>query len=59
MLLEKECEDWNGTGYVTCETCKGDGRVFWPGVSGKNYPCSECHSKGKVECENCRGKGYV
>jgi len=44
MLLEKEC---------------GDGRVFWPGVSGKNYPCSECHSKGKVECENCRGKGYV
>ncbi len=58
-IFDKQCEECEGTGYVTCPSCGGDGKTFWPGVSGKKYPCMKCGASGKIECETCNGRGSV
>lgn len=52
------CERCNEKGYVTCHDCRGDGKVYWPGVQGKNYECPTCHGKGTEKCPECHGNGY-
>ena len=42
-----------------CQNCDGSGKVFWPGVSGKNYPCPTCGGSGKAECFLCKGVGLI
>lgn len=54
----KECKECEGRGYIPCHGCNGDGKVFWPGVSGKNYPCPDCNGTGKEECIYCQGRGW-
>lgn len=46
------------TGKVNCSNCDGDGKIYWPGVEGKNYPCPDCKGTGKVDCHVCKGRGY-
>lgn len=54
----KPCIICRSTGKVNCNSCGGDGKIFWPGVNGKNYPCPECKGTGQVDCPVCKGRGY-
>ncbi len=54
----KPCIICKSTGLATCNSCDGEGKIFWPGVSGKTYPCPDCKGTGKVECPVCKGRGY-
>ncbi len=54
-----QCPVCQGSGKIACNSCGGDGKVFWPGVSGKNYPCPDCSGSGKDECFLCKGSGFI
>ena len=51
------CPVCQGCGKISCNNCDGTGKVFWPGVIGRNYPCSDCGGSGKAECFLCKGSG--
>ncbi len=56
-----------GTGFKTCPTCQGSGKIhetrrsFFGNVTSLTE-CSNCHGRGKVpekKCSNCRGEGTL
>lgn len=51
------CPVCQGSGKLSCNDCGGDGKIFWQGVAGKNYPCGTCKGSGKVDCFLCKGTG--
>lgn len=70
----EKCKDCGGTGakggsgYTTCEYCKGQGRVRQQqrlggfGIIENVVPCSACNATGRIikeKCTPCGGKGVV
>lgn len=53
------CPICKRSGELPCSHCDGSGKIYWPGVIGKNFPCPECGGKGKVECFRCHGRGII
>ena len=58
-VLERDCEECNGKGYVVCKTCDGSGNVAREvSVVGK---CNVCKGSGliKATCPTCYGTKTV
>lgn len=51
-----KCQVCDGTGRVTCKTCRGTGKCTSCNGTGKET-CSHCH--GDKNCPNCSGTGKV
>lgn len=47
------CEECDGSGYFTCDSCSG-GRYECPECEGSgNAPCDECDGSGEIMCDRC------
>ena len=58
-ILQRDCKECNGNGYVICKTCDGSGNVTKEvSIVGK---CSVCKGSGlvKTTCPSCHGTKKV
>jgi hypothetical protein len=59
VILQKDCEDCEGKGYVVCEACNGSGQVKKEIVS--SVKCEICNGSGmlKTTCPTCYGEKTI
>ena len=46
------CTQCRGEGTMTCNRCRGAGKI-------RNTICTDCNGEGVVLCSNCKGAGRV
>ncbi len=65
MANQEECMRCGGSGYLTCDKCRGEGKVkIAPPPSAVEFDpyygtCDKCGGGGKSRCPTCKGTGVV
>jgi DnaJ-class molecular chaperone len=62
--VRAECNDCEGSGWVSCHACKGRGEQVRTCNLGHDHatPCPVCSTgrfRGELPCRGCRGTGRI